>query len=241
MQQHVHGTDTQHGLVGIKTIKHGRIIAFTHILVRLDYSTILIINLLGSLHNESSTTHSRVANHIINLRLGHRDNHTDNVARGAELTVLAFLRHARQHILIHIAHRIGIFHIQQVDIIYHRLQYICLRNAEHRILHITTISRTTLLAYALDKHKHIVTHVVQHILSRETLEYRPAQFLVRYLLAGFGVGPLLALLKQRVFEFVSKLDSIALFTSLLVIQQLDEKQICKLFKDCNGHGYSTCP
>ena len=241
MQQHVHRTDTQHSLVGIKTIKHGRIIALAHISIGLDGGAVLVVNLAGSLHDESCTTHRWVANHIINLRLSHRDDHTDDMTRGTELSVLAFLRHASQHILVNIAHRVGIFHIQQVDIIYHRLQHICLWNAEHSILHIATISRTTLFSNALDKHKHIVTHVVQHILSRKALEYRPAKVLVRNLLVGFWVSPLLPLLKQRILEFVTKLDSVTLLMTLLIVEQLDEEQIRELLKDSNGHGDTTCP
>ena len=142
MQQHVHRPDTKHRLVSIKAIKHRRVIALTHIIISLNGSTVLIVNLTSSLHDESCATHRRVADHIINLRLCHRDNHTDDMARRAELAVLSLLRHAGQHILIDIAHRIGILHIQQVDIINNTLQHVSLWNAKNGILHISAISRT---------------------------------------------------------------------------------------------------
>ena len=241
MQQHVHSSDTQHGLVSIKAIKHRRVIALAHILVGLDGSAILVVNLAGCLHDESCTTHGRIANHIINLRLCHRDDHADDMARRTELTVLTFLRHARQHILIDIAHSVGIFHIQQVDIINHTLQHISLRNAENRILHIATIGRTTLLAYALNEHKHIVANMVEHILGREALEHRPSQVFVSHLLIGFRIQPLLAFLKQRVLEFVAKLNGVTLFMALLIVEQFDEEQIRKLFKYGYRHRDATSP
>ena len=170
MQQHIHSTNTQHRLVSVEAIEHGGVIALAHILVGLDGGTVLVVDLTGSLHDETCTTHGRVADDIINLGLSHRDNHTDDVARRAELTVLPLLRHSCQHILIDIAHGVGIFHIQQVDIVDDTLQHVSLRNTEHGILHVAAIGRTTLLADALDKHKHVVAHMVQHVLGRETLE-----------------------------------------------------------------------
>ncbi len=77
--------------------------------------------------------------------------------------------------------------------------------------------------------------MVEHVLGREALEDRPAQILVCNLLIRFWIQPLLAFLKQRVLEFVAKLNGVAFLMPLLIVEQFDEEQIRELFKD--GHRY----
>ena len=118
MKQQVHGSDAQHGLVGIVAINH-RSLHVVNFLFYIGSHLMVLLDIFHRLNEEAGRTHCRVADIILRVRLHHLHNHADDVARGAKLAVGAACRHLAEYVFIHIAHGVAIIHIKIINVIYH--------------------------------------------------------------------------------------------------------------------------
>ena len=79
----------------------------------------MVLNVFGGFNDEASGTHSGVTNLILEGRLHQLDHHTDDVARSAELAIGTGGSHLAQNVLIYVAHRVPVVHVQGIDAVHH--------------------------------------------------------------------------------------------------------------------------
>ena len=118
MKQQVHGSDAQHGLVGIVAINH-RSLHVVNVLFYIGSHLMVLLDIFHRLNEEAGRTHGRVADIILRVRLHHLHNHSDDVSGRAELSVGAACRHLAENVFIYIAHRIAVVHVERIHAIYH--------------------------------------------------------------------------------------------------------------------------
>ena len=203
MQEEVHCSDTQHRRVGIVAIDKRRL-DMLHRFCRIECPLVMLLDILHCFHQEARTTHRRVADIVGRCRLHHIDNHTNDVARCTKLSVSARSSHLTEDILIDIAHRITIVHIEGIDPIDHLRQCTSIRDKESRRLHIPTVSTLLTCSDCLDKLKDILTNHLEHVFWTRMAEHRPAHTLVGHLLFGDRVQPVLPNKEGRILYFSIK-------------------------------------
>ena len=114
MKHQVHRPDTQHGGIGVESVKHA-VLVMLCILLFQQLFTIMALDILCRFHDETRTTHGWVTNSVFQSGLHQFHHHANDVSWGAELAVVATRCHLAQDILIHIAHRVAVVHIKVVD------------------------------------------------------------------------------------------------------------------------------
>jgi len=135
VQHHVHGTDAQHGLVGIKSGEHGGgVVLLVFGFHQLGF--VMLGDVLGCGGDEAGGTHGGVADGIFQSGTHQFDHHSDDVSGSTELTIGTALRNLGKQIFVDVPHDIFVIQIQAVQCIYHFDQYTGGGNLEQRILHI---------------------------------------------------------------------------------------------------------
>ena len=188
----------------------------------------MLLDILHCLHQEARTTHRRVADIVGWCWLHHIDNHTDDVARRAELSVSARSSHLTKDILIDIAHRITVVHVEGIDPIDHLRQCASIRDKEGSRLHIPTVGTLLACSDGLDKLKDILTNHLKHVFRARMAEHRPAHTLVGNLLFGDRVQPVLPDKEGRILYFGIKVACHIFLLQLLVVKHLHKEDICHL-------------
>ena len=90
------------------------------------------------------------------------------------MSVSARSCHLAQYILIDIAHRVAIVHVEAIDAFDDLHQRARLLDQEHGIAHETAIGRGLGIVEVLDEVEHIKAHGVEHLLGGEVAELAPA-------------------------------------------------------------------
>ena len=114
MQHQVHCPDAEHGLVGVEAVEH-TVFVVVGILFLQELLLVVLGDILGTFDNEAGTAHCGVADGVFECGLHQLDHHTDDVARGAELTVVASSGHLAEDVLVDIAHGVAVVHVEFVD------------------------------------------------------------------------------------------------------------------------------
>ena len=232
MQHQVHRPDAKHRLVGIETMEHLVAVMF-RILFLEQGLLVVLLHELRRLHDKPRRTHRRVANRIVQIRLHHLDHHADNVSRRTELPVVAACGHLAQHILINVAHRIAVVHVEPVDTIHNLRKRACIRNQERGTFHEAAVRRFLTVVQRLDEREHIARNRSEHRLGILVLEHMPAEALVRNILFGIGIAPVAAL-ENSVLERNAHDVRVRLFRALAIVQHLHEEQVSHLLQNRDG-------
>ena len=240
VQQQVHGSYAQHGLVGIVAIDH-RGFHVMNILAYIGSRLIVLLNIFNSLNEESGRTHGWVADVIFRSRLHHLHNHSDDVSGRAELSVGAACRHLAENVFIYIAHRIAVVHVERIHAIYHLGKGSGVGNEEDSRLHVAAVGAFFACADVLDEFEHVLSYHLEHIVSAQVFEHVPAQAFVRdssLLLVGgsVGVNPELSFGEGRVFHLAIPVACVLFFLQLLVVEHFHEEDVGHLFQ----HGDRVC-
>ena len=172
-----------------------------HRFCRIECPLVMLLDILHCLHQEASTTHRRVADKVGRCRLHHIDNHTNDVARRAKLSVRSRSSHLTEDILIDIAHRITVVHVECIDPIDHLRQCTSIRDKEGSRLHIPTVGTLLTCSDGLDKLKHVLTNHLKHIFRTRMAEHRPAHTLVGHVLFGNRIKPVPPNKEGRILYF----------------------------------------
>ena len=200
MQEEVHCSDTQHRWVSIVAIDKRRL-DMLHRFCRIECPLVMLLDILHCLHQEARTTHRRVADKVVRRRLHHIHNHTDNVTRRTKLSVRSRSSHLTEDILIDIAHRITVVHVEGIDPIDHLRQCTSIRDKEGSRLHIPAVSTLLTCSDGFDKLKDILTNHLKHVFWTRMAEHRPAHTLVGNLLFGSRIQPVLPNKEGRILYF----------------------------------------
>ena len=116
VKHQVHGTDTEHGRVGIEPMEQAVLVVVGMRLLQ-QLLLVVFLHVLGTLYNEACRTHSGVADAVFEGRLHEVYHHLDDVAWRAELAVVARSSHLAEDVFVHIAHGIAVVHIEGIDAI----------------------------------------------------------------------------------------------------------------------------
>ena len=122
MQQHIHGTDTQHRSIRVIASEHSGLVIIQ--LLSVHHHVLLVLsNIVSCFNEEAGTAHCGVTDDIIlfERRLHQFNHHPDNVSRSTELSVLTFLCHFAENVLIDIAHGVSVVHIKPIYLLDKRL------------------------------------------------------------------------------------------------------------------------
>ena len=178
VKQQVHGSDAQHGLVGIVAINH-RSLHVVNVLFYIGSHLMVLLDIFHRLNEEAGRTHCRVADVILRVRLHHLHNHADNVARGAKLAVGAACRHLAQDVFIDVAHRVTVVHIERIHAVDYLGKCSGVGNQEDSRLHVAAVGAFFARADVLDEFEHVLPYHLEHIVGAQVLEHVPAKAFVR--------------------------------------------------------------
>ena len=90
MKHQIHGGDSQHGLIHLKTTELRVCPLRTREAIPLltcHVRFVIVANMLGSRNKEASSAASRIAYKLTGLRVNHGNHHVANMLWGTELTV----------------------------------------------------------------------------------------------------------------------------------------------------------
>ena len=236
VQEHVHAADAQHGAVEVVPVEGALVVAPAGGLVPVDGLAVVADQVLGGGDEKTGGAAGRVADHVPGGGRGHLDHEFDDVARGAELAVLAGAGDLAEHVLVEIALGVGVGHVDGVELIHHVGQHPRGRDHEQGVLHVPGVGGIVRIAVAavpvaaepLDEGEHLVAHRGEHRLRRGLLEAGPAQVV----LAGG---------EHRLLDGLADAGSLALFQGVQLVQPLDEQQVGELLDDRKGVGDAAGP
>ena len=234
MKQQVHGTNAKHRLVGIETVYHVGLDVL-HLVLRKQSLLVLFLDIFHGLNEKTGATHGWVADIILWGRLHHLHDHTDDMARRAELSVRAGSSHLAKDVLIYVTHGITVVHVKGINAVNDLREGTGVRDEEYRRLHITAISTLFACSDMLDELENTLSHNLEHIVRTEVLEHVPTEMLVRYsgLLffgSSFRVHPSLTGRESRILNLSIPVAGIRLLLQLLVIEHLHKEDIRHLFQ-----------
>ena len=176
VEHHVHGTNAQHS--GISIIAREHLVPVVVEVFGVDEGVgFVILDISCGLDNEAGTTHGGIADAVVlgDGRLHELHHHANDMARGAELTISSTGSHLAKYVLIHIAHRVAVFHVKVVDLLHDVLQGFGTLDEEDGIAHVARVCRAAAMPQGLDEREHIVAHMVKHVLAAVLAEHLPAQ------------------------------------------------------------------
>ena len=116
-----------------------------------------------------------IANHVLGLGLYQLHHSRDDVARSAELAVLAGRGDLRQHVLVHITLSVSVAHIELIELVDDLGEQRRPRDLETGICACGVRRREPLPFSAPDEREYALVHDPEHLRAREMLEARPAE------------------------------------------------------------------
>lgn len=237
MQRHVHAADAQHGVVEVVAVEHPvmEMRARRRIVEQLG---VLLAQVLARGHQEAAGAAGRVADGVLRRRGRQLHHQLDDVARRAELAVLAGRRDLAQHVLVEVALGVAVLHRHMVQHVHHLGQQAGRGDGEARILHVLAVGgavAATRQQAGAQEGKHTLAHHGEHLGRREVLEARPAQVVVA---ATCGV---LALGEDALVHRALEQEGLAFFQRVRVIQAADEQQVGDLFQHLHRVGDAAGP
>ena len=227
------------GKVGVEAMQKS-VLVVVGIVTLQQLALVVLLDVLGTLHYEASRTHGRVADGVAQGGLHHVHHHTYDMARGAELTVVARGCHLAQHVFVDIAHGVAVVHVQGIYAFHYLHQCARVLNQESSTCHESAVGRFPARVEVLDEGECITADDAKHLLCLLVLEHAPAQRLVGHLAVRVGVVPC-PLLEGGVLHRHTHNAGIGLLGLLRIVQHLHEEQICHLLQNGNGIRYATRP
>ena len=167
VQDHVHRADAQHRWVEIEPVKHCCVEMLAQLWVA-QHLGMLPPHIFAGSDEEAASAGRRIADGVRRFRFGELDHQSDNVPRRAELPVLPGRRNFAEHVLVDIAFRIAIVHLDFVELLDGLGQQRRRRNTEPRILHVLAEGRS-LPAKRAQKRKDVLVDDLEHLARLEDL------------------------------------------------------------------------
>jgi hypothetical protein len=172
MQRHVHGSNAQHRGIEVKAIEQP-LMEVPPQLVVAEERSVMLAQVFTASDEEATGADGRIADHVVWFRLDQLDHSRDEVARGAELTVLTGCRDLRQHVLVEIALGITVAHVELVELVDDLGEQCRPRDLETSVAHVARVGRI-LAVQRLDKREYVLVDDAEHLWAGKMLEPRPA-------------------------------------------------------------------
>ena len=158
----------------------------------------------------------------------------DDVARRAELAVLAGGGDLRQHVLVDVALGVAVAHVELVELVDDLGEQRRARDLEAGIAHVARIGRAVAVERA-EEREDVLVDDAEHLARLEMLEARPAQVLV-------GLAALvLALREDAPLHRLAERGGLALLQLLHLVEALDEDQVGDLLDHLERIGEPARP
>ncbi len=220
VQQHVHAADPQHGGVEVEAMEHAvmEVLAGGVVQQRLG---MVVLHIVASGHQEAAGAAGRVHNHVLRPRRGHLHHQADDVARGAELPILAGGGDLAKHVLVKVALGVSVLHRHFVQHVHHLGQQGGGGDGEARILHVVRIGGAITAQRAQEGEDMFPQHG-EHLGRREVPEPRPAQVLIG------AAARVAALGEDAAGHGALQPGALALLQAVQVVQAADEEQVGEL-------------
>src|SRR5207248_2803750 len=141
----------------------------------------MLAEVLTAGDEKAARANGRVADHVVWFRLDQLDHGRDDGARGTELTVLAGCRDLRQHVLVNVALRVAVAHIELVvlvELVDDLGEQRRARNLDTGVAHVARIGSAFPVERA-DEWEDMLVDDAKHLRAGEMLEARPAQVRIR--------------------------------------------------------------
>ena len=232
MQHKVHSTYAEHCGVGIEAVEHSCLVVF-HIGLLHKFGPVVFLDIFRSLYDKACGAHCRVANLPVHLGLHQLHHHTNDVARRAELAIVAGSGHLAQDVLVDIPHCITVCHIKVLDTFHNFYEGTGILNHEDCRLHKAAVGGLFPFTESLDEDENVVTDDREHPGRLLVTEVLPAKDALRDVLVRLGIVPETFLLEDEVVGFDAQGLGVGLFLILSVVQHFHEEKIGHLLKD--GH------
>jgi hypothetical protein len=176
-----------------------------------------------------------VADHVLRRRRGELDHQLDDVARGAELAVLAGGGDLAEHVFVEVALGVAVFHRHLVEHVHHLGQQRRRGDGEARVLHVVRVGGVVTGNAVAQEGKDMLADHGEHLGRGEVLETRPAQVVV---IAALVVLPFREdALRHRLLEQVG----LAFFQGVGVVEAADEEQVGDLLHHLHRVGDAARP
>ena len=188
MQHEVHGTDAEHGGVGVEAVKHPGLIV-DHISLLHQLGTVMVLDIFGGFNDKTGGAHCWVADFPIDLGLHQFHHHTDDVAWGTELAIVAGCGHLAKDELIDITHGVAVGHVQVLDTFHNFNEGAGILNHEYSRLHIAAVGGLLAFPKILNENEYIVTHGRKHLGGFFVAEVLPAKVCIRNISICLRVMP----------------------------------------------------
>jgi hypothetical protein len=140
VQCHVHRADAEHGGVEVEAVEQAGAEVPPQLVV-LKQRAVVLAQIFAGGDQEAAGATRRIADHVLRLGRDQLDHHRDDVARRAELGVLAGGRDLCQHVLVDVALGIAIAHVELVELLDDFIQERGSRNLKTSVTHVARIGR----------------------------------------------------------------------------------------------------
>ena len=181
----------------------------------------VVAQVLASDDQETAGSGCGIADDILRSRLHQFDHQLDDMARGAELAVLAGAGDLAQHVLVDIALGVAIGHRHLVELLHDLCEQRRRWNAEASFLHVRAGGALG-ADHLADEWEDVLIDDVEHRAGFEALEVLPAQVLVG------RPARIVAFREDAPADRLASRGSFGLLKRLQLVQALDEQQIGNL-------------
>ena len=179
-----------------------------------------------------------IADHVLRTRRHHLDHQRDDVARGAELAVLAGGRDLRQHVFVEVALGVAILHRDFGEEIDHLGQQRRRRNGEARALHMGGV-RGVGLGHVAQEREDVLGDDLEHRRRVAVLQPRPAHVLVGD--AAVLADLVLARREDAPLDRLAEAIGLVLLAGMRLVEPAHEQEVGDLLDDLERIGDATRP
>lgn len=137
-------------------------------------------------HQKAAGSGRWIADDVLRRRRGHLHHELDDVARRAELAVLAGARELAQHVLVDVALGVAVVHGDVVDEVDHLGEQSRSGDGEAGVAHVVGVGRA--VAQGAEEGKDMVGETLELLIQRGVLETLPAKLFVGKALLILALG-----------------------------------------------------
>ena len=223
VEEHVHRADAEHGVVEVEAVEQALVEVLLELWV-VEEIRIALAQVLAGGDEKARRAAGRVAEDVVRRGRGHLDHEADDVARGAELAVLAGGGDLAEHVFVEVALGVAVLHRHLVEQVHHLGQERRGGDGEAGVLHVVGVGGAV-AAQRAQEGEDVLVHDGEHVGRGEILETRPAQVLVGAALGVVSLGKDAPL--HRLFER----GGFVLLQRVQVVQPPQEEQVGDLLDD----------
>ncbi len=195
---------------------------------------VVLAQVLAGGDQEAAGAGGGVADDVARHRRGELHHELDDVARGAELAVLAGGGDLAQHVLVDVALGVAVVHLKLVDEVDGLGEQVGRGDGKAGVAHVVRVG-AAVAAHGAQEGEDMLADELVHGAGFEVFEVLPAHVRERRAARVVAQGEDVPLYR------LSERDRLAVFAGLLVVQALEEEQVGDLLDDLDGIGDAAGP